>query len=131
MMEQDKFINLDYTDRRPVDGGGMYIPDYMGAQFLVTNIVPYMNTAGTGFRIADSDRSAAGGWSDTDSTDIRAVIALVQDAVLFEVKPDILTRVTEREDKSFRWYTYIEMGLGAVRMEEEKVIAVPSDQSPV
>jgi hypothetical protein len=130
MMEQDKFINLDYTSARPVDGGGLMVKDYMGCDFVITNIVPYMNTAGTGFRIADSDRSSAGGWSDTDTTDIRAVIAMVQDAVLFEVKPDILTRVTERADKSFRWYTYIEMGLGAVRMEEEKVIAVPCDQSP-
>jgi hypothetical protein len=130
MMEQDKFINLDYTKAQPIDGGGLQVKDYMGCDFTITNIVPYMNTAGTGFRIADSDRSAAGGWSDTDTTDVRAVIAMVQDAVLFEVKPDILTRVTERADKSFRWYTYIEMGLGAVRMEEEKVIAVPCDQSP-
>ena len=130
MMAQDQFINLDYTRAVPIDGG-MMVSNYMGCDFVITNILPYMNTAGTGFRIADSDKDTTNGkWTDTDSTDIRSCIALVSDAVLFEIKPDIVTKATERADKSFQWYTYIEQGLGAVRMEEEKVISVPCDQSP-
>jgi hypothetical protein len=130
MMAQDKFINLDYSKAQPIDGGGLMLPDYMGCDFMVTNIVPYMADATTFNIDFDLDVSAAGNWADTDTTDIRAVIASVKDSTLFEVKPDIVTKVSERADKSFRWYTYIEMGLGAVRMEEAKVIAVPSDQSP-
>lgn len=136
MLEQDKFINKDYINQSLVTSG-YFIPNYLGADFIVTNILPYMNTAGTGFNVdLDSDivttgsKSKQGRWADTDTTDVRACVALTKDAVLFEVKPDIITRVTEREDKSFRWYSYLEMGLGAVRMEEEKVVAIPCDQSP-
>lgn len=129
MMAQDKFINFDYSTARPIDGGGLMLRDYMGCDFIVTNIVPYMATTSTFNIDFDADINSAGNWADTDSTETRAVIATVKDSALFEIKPDILTRVTERADKSFRWYTYIEMGLGAVRMEEEKVIAVPCDQA--
>jgi hypothetical protein len=30
--------------------------------------------------------------------------------------------VTRRADKSFAWYAFAEMSLGATRMEEEKVV---------
>lgn len=130
MMADDKYINRDYTDHRQLDGNGIYIPDYMGCQFVVTEQVPYMNTAGTGFNIADSDISAAGQWVDTDTTDVRAVIATTKDATLLEVKPDVITEVGKNPSLSYRMQVYMEMGLGSVRMEEEKVIAVPCDQSP-
>jgi len=58
-------------------------------------------------------------------------IGLVKSSVLFEIKPDIVTRITERADKAFQPYIYAEMGFGAVRMEEAKVLALPCDQSPV
>lgn len=130
MMGDDHYINRDYTDRRNIDGNGIYIPDYMGCEFIVTELVPYVNTAGTGFNIADTDVSAAGGWTDTDSTDIRAVIATTKDATLLEIKPDIMTRVGENPSLSYRQQVYMEYGVGGVRMEEEKVLVLPCDQSP-
>jgi hypothetical protein len=130
MMKQDEFINSDFTGARPIDGVPAMIRNYMGCDFLVTNIVPFMNTAGTGFRIADSDLTAAGAWADTDSTDIRACFAFVQDAALLEINPDVVTKMSERADKGFNWYAYIKAGLGAVRMEDEKVRVIPCDQSP-
>lgn len=132
MMQQDEFINFDYTGARPVDNvTPTMVRDYMGCDFLVTNIVPFMNTAGTGFNVLDSDiNTTTGSWTDTDDTDIRACFAFVQDAALLEINPDITTKMTERGDKGFNWYAYVKQSLGAVRMEEEKVIAIPCDQSP-
>lgn len=132
MMAQDKFINLDYITRSIVDSSTpTYIPNYMGCQWLLTNIVPYMNTAGTGFRVADTDlNQTTGSWADTDTTDINACLSLINDGVLLEISPDITTEIDKRSDKGFNWYAYLKMGLGAVRMEEEKVIAVPCDRSP-
>lgn len=130
MLEQDKFINKDYINQALVSNGWK-IPNYMGCDFKITNILPYMDTAGTGFQTLDSDIDTTNGdWDDADTTDVRACIATVQDAILFEVKPEIITKVSERADKAYRWYAYMEMGFGAVRMEEEKVIAIPCDQSP-
>lgn len=131
MRQQDEYINMDYSGAKVIDSGSaMYIPNYLGCDFIVTNIVPYMNTAGTGFRIADTDLNTAGTFADTDSTDVRACFAFMQDAVLFEVNPDMTTEIDKRSDKGFNWYAYCKMSLGAVRMEEEKVIAIPCDQSP-
>ena len=129
MRQQDEYINMDYSKAQPIDNGSaLYIPNYLGCDFIVTNIVPFMNTAGTGFNIADSDlNTTTGTFSDTDSTSIHACFAFVQDAALFEVNPDMTIEIDKRSDKGFNWYAYAKMSLGAVRMEEEKVVAIPCD----
>ena len=53
---------------------------------------------------------------------------MIQDAVLFEVNPDMTTKISERADKSFNYYAYMKAEFGAVRMEEEKVIAIACKQ---
>ena len=136
MMQDDKFINFDYTGARPVDGmRPTMIREYMGCKFIVSNIVPWVDAnssiEGDSFNVADGDiDTAAGAWDDTDDTDVRACYAFVQDAALLEINPDITTDIDKRADKGFNWYAYLKMDLGAVRMEEEKVIAIPCDQSP-
>jgi hypothetical protein len=130
MMDDDKYINRDYTDKVVGEKGGIYVPDYMGCEFIVYEQVPYMNTDGTGFNIADTDLTATGQWDDTDDTDVRAVFATTKDSTLLEIKPDVITETGKNPQLSYRLQTYMEMGLGAVRMEEEKVIVVPCDQSP-
>jgi len=129
MAGDDKFINRDYVEQNMVLGRGVRIPNYMGCGFILTEMLPYMNTAGTGFRIADSDISAVGGWTDTDTTDIRACVCTVSDTTLLEIKPEIITKSGENPSLSYRHQVYLEMGLGAVRMEEITWV-VPCDQSP-
>jgi len=128
MLQQDKFINKDYINQALVSNGWQ-IPNYMGCDFIVDNNVPYMADSTT-FNIDLSTDIADDTWVDTDSTDVRACWATVKNSVLFEVKPDIMTRVSELPEHSFRPYAYAEMGFGAVRLEEEKVFAIPCDQSP-
>jgi hypothetical protein len=135
MMQDDKFINFDYTGARPVDGmTPTMVRDYMGCKFIVSNIVPYCAdstpTVTTDFNIADTDITATGTWNDTDSSDVRLCYAFTKDAALLEINPDITTSIDKRADKGFNWYSYLKMDLGAVRMEEAKVIAIPCDQSP-
>ena len=71
-----------------------------------------------------ADVNSAGIWQDTNSTGIRLPYAFVQDAILFEVNTDMTTKISERADKSFNYYAYMKAEFGAVRMEEEKVIAI-------
>ena len=138
ILQQDKFINKDYINQSIMTNGFGSIQNYMGVDWIITEVLPYMNTAGTGFNISldddvvtDATGSGNGTWADTDTTDIRACIAMVKSGVMFETKPDMITRVAELQANSFRPYAYAEMGLGAVRLEEEKVRAIPCDQSPV
>ena len=139
MMKDEQFINFDYTATRPVDSGVGAIYDYMGAKFCISNIVPYSSsldvslgtssTSNTGntLEIADSNiDSTTGKWSG--STVVRAVYAFVQDAALLEVNPDMTSKISERADKSFNYYAYMKAEFGAVRMEEEKVIVIPSKE---
>jgi hypothetical protein len=136
MMQDDKFINFDYTGAAPIDGmRPTMVRDYMGCKFIVSNVLPYAAditpTVATDFNIADSDiDQTTGSWADTDSTDVRICTAFVSDAALLEINPDITTEIDKRSDKGFNWYAYLKMDLGAVRMEEEKVVAIPCDQSP-
>ena len=131
MMKDEKFINFDYSTARPVDGSGSMLANYMGCDFVITNIVPFMASASAMNVDLDDDVSTdTGAFSDTDSTDIRACFAFAPDAALLEINPDIESKIAERADKGFNWYAYIKMSLGAVRMEEEKVIVIPCDQNP-
>ncbi len=113
-----------------LDRSAGVIYDYMGCHFIVSNILPYATqadpTAASHFNIdidVDVDTST-GVWKDTDSSATRIAYAFVKDAVLLEINPDITTKIDERADKSFNYYAYMKMELGAVRMEEEKVIAI-------
>ena len=136
MMQDDKFINFDYTGAAPIDSmKPTMIREYMGCKFIVSNIVPWCDSAttieGDSFNVADGDIDiSAGAWTDTDTTKVRACYAFVQDAALLEINPDITTDIEKRSDKSFNWYAYLKMDLGAVRMEEEKVVAIPCDEDP-
>ena len=133
IMRDDKFIDFDYTEARPIDKGMGQIYSYMGTHFCVSNILPFMDedktTAYTqaDLLIADADiNTTTGTWKDTGgASNTKAVYAFVQDAALLEINPDLTTKVSERADKSFNFYAYMKMELGAVRMEEEKVVVIP------
>lgn len=137
---QDIMNDTNFTDfenrggARVNESGAGQIYDYMGASFCISNIVPFFNVAepklSDAFNIdLDADVNATTGtWQDTDETAVRACYAMIQDAALFEVNPDMTTKISERADKSFNYYAYMKAEFGAVRMEEEKVIAIACKQ---
>ena len=136
IMNDTNFTDFDNRGGVKVnEQGAGQIYDYMGASFCISNIVPFFNTAdpvaSDDFNIdlsTDVD-TTTGTWKDTDSSATRACYAMIQDAALFEVNPDISTKISERADKSFNYYAYMKAEFGAVRMEEEKVIAIACLQS--
>ncbi len=136
IMNDDNFTDFDNRGGAKVnESGAGQIYDYMGASFCISNIVPFHNSAdpttSTAFDIdLDVDVDATtGSWKDTAGTATRACYAMIQDAALFEVNPDMTTKISERADKSFNYYAYMKAEFGAVRMEEEKVIAIACLQS--
>lgn len=136
MMDDDNFINFDYTSQRPVDRSVGTIYDYMGAKFCISNILPYFDedkaTAYTeaDFNIADSDiKTTTGTWNNTNNSNTRTAYAFMPDAALLEINPDLTSKISERADKSFNYYAYMKAEFGAVRMEEEKVVVIPCLES--
>jgi hypothetical protein len=135
IMNDDNFTDFDNRGGARVnEQGAGQIYDYMGASFCISNIVPFFAsanpTASADFNIdldVDVD-TTTGVWKDTGGHATRACYAMIQDAALFEVNPDITTKISERADKSFNYYAYMKAEFGAVRMEEEKVIAIACKQ---
>jgi hypothetical protein len=64
------------------------------------------------------------------TTDIRTCFAWAKSGICLGVNKDSKTNISERADKSFATYVYACMSTGATRMEEEKVVEIPCDESP-
>jgi hypothetical protein len=64
------------------------------------------------------------------STDIRTCFAWAKSGIGLAVGRDVTTEVTRRADKSFAWYAYACMAIGAARLEENKVVEIACDESP-
>ena len=54
----------------------------------------------------------------------RTCIAWAQDGLLLATQEEITVKVSERDDKNYSTQIYVEMDLGAVRMEEAKVMRI-------
>jgi len=65
-----------------------------------------------------------------DADDIRTCIAWAQDGVCLGLGADINTKVTERADKNYLTQVWCGMSIGAVRMEEKKVVEIGCDETP-
>lgn len=132
IMNDDNFTDFESRGGVKVnESGAGQIYDYMGASFCISNIVPFMSGDADSYAATDIlvDTSAnvdtsTGVWTTSSGT-TRCCYAMIQDSVLFEVNPDMTTKISERADKGFNYYAYMKAEFGAVRMEEEKVIAIP------
>lgn len=97
--------------------------DYGDVQALVTGTME--GKRWMGFEWVRSERLAT-----NSSTDIATNLAYVEEGLLLSVGEDIVTRVTERADKSYATQPYVRMSIGATRMQETEVVEIACDQSP-
>jgi len=96
--------------------------DYGDVQALVTGTME--GKRWMGFEWVRSERLAV------SASDIATCLAYVEEGLLLSVGEDIVTRVTERADKSYATQPYARMSIGATRMQEVEVVSVACDQSP-
>ena len=62
---------------------------------------------------------------DASNTDDRLVFAYTEDAIKLGIGQDVKANITERADKSYSTQVYYAMSMGAVRMEEKKLVQIP------
>jgi hypothetical protein len=74
-----------------------------------------------GFEFINSNRLNDDGTS-------RQVIAWAEDGITLALGSDIKTKITERPDKSYSMQVYAQLTVGAVRMEEEKVVEIACNE---
>jgi len=66
---------------------------------------------------------------DATNTTDRLVFAYTEDAIKLGIGKDISAKISERADKSYSTQVYYCMSLGAVRMQEEKVVQIPCHEA--
>lgn len=66
---------------------------------------------------------------ETDTSDSRLVLCYARTGICLGIAQEIMTRVTERADKSYDTQTYLSLGIGATRLEEKKVVEVACSEA--
>ena len=117
--------SADYNTVRALVNGE--VNTFMGFEFIFSNQIPFINTAGTGFNLDWNDSDVP---VDTDSTGVSGCFAFVKSAVRQVTNPDLSTDIERRGDKRFNWFAYSCLRSGAVRMEDRKVVPIACDRSP-
>ena len=82
------------------------VDTFMGFQFIMTNRL------------------------SVDSNDIRKCFAWAEDGLTLGIGKDVSARIDERADKGYATQVYYCMSIGAVRMEESKVVQIFCDETP-
>lgn len=121
LLGETQVTSADYNTIKALVRGE--VDSFMGFKFHRTNQV---NTNSA--TLSGSGSTGAIG-SGTSLSGYRKVIAWAQDGILLSVGSDIKARISERDDKSYATQAYASMALGAVRMEEEKVVVAYCKES--
>ena len=130
LLTSTKTTSSDYAAVKALVSG--QIDSFYGFKFITSNLVPFANTAGTGVTFAGAWDATEGNQDkplDYDTTGVRGCFAYTKKNIIQATNPDIMTRATERSDRSYDWYTYALIRTGAVRLEENKTVFVPCDES--
>lgn len=112
LLAETQIINMDYNDR-PILMDGR-IDKFLG--FRMKNLE---------FRAAEFYDSSASMGSGT----VNYVPAWIKSGVHLGIWNDVVTRVTERPDKSYSTQVYVKGTYGATRIEEKKVLRIDCDSA--
>jgi hypothetical protein len=102
LLNQTSVTSSDFNTVKALVNGE--INQFMGITFHHTQLTPFSD-----------------GHDDSVPTD-RRVMFWAQSGLMLGVGEDPMTRIEERADKAFSTYVFMRMTLGAIRLEEEKVI---------
>jgi len=124
--------DVDPSLKRYIVCGPVQIQDLLGTTQVTSsdyNVVRALATGAInsylGFEFIMSTRLN----KDATYTSDRLVFAYTEDAIKLGIGKDISAKISERADKSYSTQVYYSMALGAVRMEEEKVVQIPCHEA--
>lgn len=124
LLGQTEVTSEDYASVKALVNG--QVDTFMGFKFVRTERLPVV-LAAEGLDGDPATGSVAAGVSDL--TGFRKCYAWAQDGALLAVGQDMMGKIDPRPDKSYATQVYACMGIGATRMEEEKVVEVICKES--
>jgi len=123
LLAEQEVGSADYNTVRALVNGE--VGSFMGIELVQCELLPYLNTANNAFYLSWTNDAPV----DTDTTLDRACFAWTEDSVVYGLNPNMITRVSERDDLSYAWQAYACEGAGAVRLEEKGVVSVVCNEA--
>lgn len=122
MLTHVQVTSADYNTMKALAEGA--VDTYMGFKFVMSNRLPTMGSTSFGpFKRTYSGFPTNGGAGT--STD-RLHIAWARSGIGFALQEDVITEIAKDPSLSFATRLYMEMVMGATRIEEARVVAAPS-----
>ncbi len=119
LLNETEVTSADYNTVRALVHGE--VDTFMGFKFLRSERLPVTSASITSFVAATG---AITGGSDTIAAGARRCIAWAEDGMIFATGIDMIVRVDELPTKRYSTQVYAAHQVGAVRMEEEKVVEI-------
>lgn len=120
LLNDTQITSSDYATVKALVKGE--VDSFMGFKFHRLQRLP---TAGAGgFLASIATGTGVVTLSTGNGNNTRRCLAWAEDGILLSSGQEIKGRISERDDKSYSTQVYASMSIGAVRMEEEKVVAV-------
>lgn len=120
LLGQTEVSSSDYNTVKALVQGE--INTYMGFEFI------RLERLGTTASVTASATTGVVG-SGTTLSNSRNCFAFSKMGLLLALGQDIVSKISERDDKSYSMQAYVSMGVGATRMEEEKVVEIHCKES--
>lgn len=122
LLAETEVTSADYNTVRALVKGE--VDTFMGFNMVRTQRLGAQS--GTlNFSYTDGSVGAGSGDADTYTKNI----AWAEDGLLLATGMDMVSKIDERADKSYSTQVFAAMGIGATRLEEEKVVIVFSDEA--
>jgi len=104
---QEEYINIDYNTSKPM-ARGRIVRDFMGINWIVSPKI----VLGTNNSAVSSDKNVYECW------------CWAQDGMILGVQDAVSVKISDRADKSHAQQVYVHMNMGAMRMDEDKVVKI-------
>lgn len=117
LLGETEVTSADYNTVRALVRGEL--DTFLGFKFYHTE---QTNTQSGALSFNQTSGAVGSGSGNADTYD--KVLAWAQDGIILGVGMEVKGRISERADKSYATQVYASLSLGAVRMEEEKVVEI-------
>jgi hypothetical protein len=124
MLSHVATISADYNTVKALAQGA--VDTYAGFKFIMSNRLPA--AAATPFGPFERTTYASAPWTSgngVSATTDRLAFAWAQSGLGFAMQEDVMVKIAEDPSMSFMTRVYMEMVMGATRIEEVRVVAAP------
>jgi hypothetical protein len=115
LLEDSNVTSSDFNTVKALVQGE--VNQYMGFEFIRSQ---RLNTQSGTLNFSYTDGSVGAGSGDADT--YRRCFAWAMDGLLLSTGENVVSRISERDDKSYSTQVFMRMSIGSTRLEEEKVV---------